>query len=387
MTNPIGPLIAADEGFHHQVADTFAVVGTSDPAWTEKVCAMAMSRDGAIQLGFGMGKYTNRDVLDGYGAVSRGKSQWTVRASRRLAPAPETTDVLPLRYEVLEPLRVVRFSLEPNDVLPVAFEWTFEAAVPPAFEERTLQKDSFRTSAELVRYHQIGIGSGWVEVEGDRVELDTSSCVSTRDHSWGVRYAVGVPPADRPEGDALAGLGFEMIWCPLLFERDDGSRYGMLLHFQIVTAPGLGIVHKVVTGGVEHPDGRVEPWLDLASDLEYDPVNRRLRGGVVRATTADGVTRDLAVEVLDDTGVQLGAGLYFGFDGHHHGEWRGEHHVDGEHIADCSAPDQARRLHQIRDTVIRVADPVGGGTGTGNCQPIITGGYPDRGLAEDDSFW
>ena len=70
--------------------------------------------------------------------------------------------------------------------------------------------------------------------------------------------------------------------------------------------------------------------------------------------------------MVSDTGFHLGAGLYFGFDGHHHGEWRGELHVDGERIADCSTPETARRLHQIRDTVIRVRDPVGGGDGVGN---------------------
>jgi hypothetical protein len=387
LSNPIGPIVAADELFHHQFADTFAVVGTSDPAWTEKVCAMAMSRDGAVQLGFGMGKYTNRDVIDGYGAVSRGKAQWTVRASRRLATDAESTAVLPLRYEVLEPLRVVRFALDANDVVPVAFEWTFEAALPTAFEGRTVHQDGFRTSADLVRYHQIGVGSGWVEIEGERTELDHDRCVSTRDHSWGVRYGVGLPSPDRPEVDALAGLGFQMVWCPLLFDRDDGSRYGMLVHFQIVTAPGLGIVHKIVMGGVEYPDGRVVPWLDLTPELSYDPTNRRLRGGVIRATTGDGVTRELVVEVLDDTGIQLGAGLYFGFDGHHHGEWRGEQHVDGEHIADCTTAEAARRLHQIRDTVIRVTDPIDGGVGLGNCQPIITGGHPELGLAPDDTFW
>ncbi len=387
MTNPVGPIVAADELFHHQFADTFAVVGTSDPSWTEKVCAMAMSRDGTVQLGFGMGKYANRDVIDGYGAVSRGRSQWTVRASRQLARDPESTAVAPLRYEVLEPLRVVRFALEPNDVVPVAFEWTFEAALPTAFEDRTVHQDGFRTSADLVRYHQIGVGSGWVEIEGRRTELDAEGCVSTRDHSWGVRYGVGVPSPDKPEVDALAGLGFQMVWCPLLFERDDRTRYGMLLHLQIVTAPGLGIVHKIVMGGIEHPDGRLERWLDLAPDLRYDPTNRRLLGGVIHATTADGVTRDLAIDVLDETGVQLGAGLYFGFDGHHHGEWRGEHHVDGEHIADCTTAGAARRLHQIRDTVIRVTDPVGGGTGLGNCQPIITGGHPELGLSPEDTFW
>ena len=72
MANPLGPLGPSDERFDHQIADTFATVGVSDPSWTEKVCAMAARRDGSLQLGFGMGKYTNRNVLDGYAGVSRG---------------------------------------------------------------------------------------------------------------------------------------------------------------------------------------------------------------------------------------------------------------------------------------------------------------------------
>jgi hypothetical protein len=43
-------------------------------------------------------------------------------------------------------------------------------------------------------------------------------------------------------------------------------------------------------------------------------------------------------------------------------------------------------LHQIRDTVVHVVDPVGGGEGWGNCQPIITGGDDALGLSADDSF-
>ena len=91
---------------------------------------------------------------------------------------------------------------------------------------------------------------------------------------------------------------------------------------------------------------------------------------------ADGSARTLQVEVVSDTGFHLGTGLYFGFDGHHHGEWRGELHVDGERIADCTTPENARRVHQIRDTVVRITDPVGGGVGYGNWQPIVTGLAP-----------
>lgn len=382
MTNPIGELLAADESFFHQTTDTFAVVATSDPAWTEKVCAMATTRDGSLQLGFGLGRYPNRNVLDGYGALSRGPEQLTVRASRRLASDPEDLAAGPVRYEVLEPMKAVRFTLEPNDTQPLAFEWTFHAQLPPAMEERSHLRNQYRVSADLVRYHQIGTASGWVELDGERIEVDPDEWVSTRDHSWGVRYDVGPPPTDTGDQTAFPpGVGFQMVWMPALLERSDGSRYGVHLHFTWIAMPG--VEQKTCVAGIEHPDGRREPIVELHPELRFDPDNRRLLGGTITGIMEDGTERPFAIEVLGDTGVQLGAGLYFGFDGHHHGEWRGELHIDGERIEDCRPPEMARRLHQIRDTVVRVSDPVGGGTGVGNCQPIAAGPWPDLGLADD----
>lgn len=385
MPNPIGPLLPADESFTHQVTETFAHVGTSDPAWTEKACAMALARDGSIQLGFGIGRYPNRNVLDAYAAVSIGVGQHTVRGSRALDAAPGELAVGPIRYEVVEPMRVVRFVLEPNDVQPIAFDWTFEAALPPFVEERTHRRSGYRLSADLVRYHQIGVASGWVEVDGERRTLDPEGWVSTRDHSWGVRYDVGTPPTDRQPGDHNLpdGVGFQMIWSPVLMTRPDGSTYGLHLHYVWIAMPGFE--SKEVTAQVEHPDGTSEAIVDLVPDLAFDPRNRRLLGGRLEATMADGTARPLEIEVLGDTGVQLGAGLYFGLDGHHHGEWRGPLHLDGEHIADCSTPEAARRLHPIRDTPVRVTDPVGGGVGIGNCQPIVSGPWP--GLDLPDESW
>ena len=125
---------------------------------------------------------------------------------------------------------------------------------------------------------------------------------------------------------------------------------------------------------------------DLEPELQFDPVNRRLLGGHIAATTSDGTTRVLEIDVVSETGFHLGAGLYFGFDGHHHGEWRGDLNIDGERIENCADPESARRLHQIRDTVVHVVDPVGGGEGWGNCQPIITGADDANGLTDEDSF-
>ena len=91
-----GPLVAADEWFAHQIVETQAFVAQSDRSWTEKVCAMTAARDGSLQAGFGVGKYTNRGVFDGYASVSRGKQQWTVRASRRLSDDPGLLGAGPL---------------------------------------------------------------------------------------------------------------------------------------------------------------------------------------------------------------------------------------------------------------------------------------------------
>ena len=98
---------------------------------------MAAARDGSLQLGFGLGKYNNRNVMDSYAGISRGVEQVTVRASRALGDTPNVTVLGPIRYEVVEPLHRIRFALEPNDVQPIAFDWLFEGAFPPAFEERT----------------------------------------------------------------------------------------------------------------------------------------------------------------------------------------------------------------------------------------------------------
>lgn len=381
----LGPLVAADETFNHQIIDTFATVSQADRSWTEKVCAMAAPRDGSVQLAFGMGKYTNRNVLDAYAGISRGREQWTVRASRRLLPDVDHLAAGPITYEVLEPLRTVRFSLAPNDVVPISFEWIFTAALPPALEQREQHRsrDGGRVDADIVRYHQIGTATGWYEVDGVRGTVDEAA-VSTRDHSWGVRYMVGPPAVDVEDPARPAGVSTIVLWSPILCERQDGSRYGLHVFYQ---RHRFGDWQRVeLQGGVEHPDGRREPFLQLLPHAEVRDDNRRLVRATLDCTMSDGSTRPLELAAVSETGFHLGAGLYFGLDGHWHGEWRGDLHVDGEYVADCTDPATARRLHQMRDNLVCVEDAVGQGVGFGNMQSIFAGAQPEIGLTEEASF-
>jgi hypothetical protein len=390
MTTDDGPLVATDEAFAHQIVETHAHVAEADRSWTEKVCAMAAARDGSLQVAFGVGKYANRNVFDGYAGVSRGKEQWTVRASRRLSDDVDRIGAGPIDYEVIEPYRRVRFACAANDAVPIAYEWIFEAATPPRLEQRDRQRArrGTRLDAEVLRYHQMGLASGWVEVEGVRTEITPGTWFTTRDHSWGVRQDVGIPPDDiegaRRGGELPAGMSFRFSWSPMLLERPDGRVYA--IHHQHRLIRGFGYEETMVEGGVEHPDGNVEPFAGLHPELRFDPTNRRVLGGTLHFTMVDGTARPVSVEAMGDTGFHLGGGLYFGLDGHHHGEWRGTLHVDGEHVDDCTDPATARRFHQIRDAVLRVDDPVGGGRGWCNFQTTITGAWPDEGLDAEASF-
>ncbi len=387
MTPGDGPLVDADEGFTHQIAETHAHVFDADRSWTEKVCAMAAARDGRLQVGFGVGKYTNRNVFDGYASVSRGHEQWTVRASRRLSDGADTLSVGPISYTVVEPYQTVVFACAPNDEVPIAFEWTFEAVVPAHLEDRdrSRARRGYRLESDLLRYHQVGVAAGWVELDGERVEITPEAWFSTRDHSWGVRHDVGLAPTDvEPSGGLIPGVAFRFSWSPMLLERPDGSRYA--LHHQHRQLRAFGYEEQRTEGTVEEPDGTVHRVATLRSELSFDPANRRVLGGTIVLIMEDGSERPVSVRALGDTGVHLGLGLYMGLDGHHHGEWRGPLHVEGEYVPDCRDVETARRIHQIRDTVVAVDDPVGGGRGWANLQTTVVGAWPELGLDEESSF-
>ena len=163
----IGRLLGADEGLNHQIVDTFATLSQADMAWTEKIWASLARIDGSLQVDFGLGKYQNRGIIDGFGGVSRGRQQWTVRGSRVLHSAPEEMAVGPIHMEVVEPLKQMRFLLEPNDVQPISFDIVLTGVTPPFFEDRnfTRNKRTGRVDVDVIRYHQGGWASGTIKVE------------------------------------------------------------------------------------------------------------------------------------------------------------------------------------------------------------------------------
>lgn len=372
MAGSIGPLVAADEYCNHQIVETHASVLHSDPAWTEKVWGTVCARDGSLAVSFGFGKYTNRNVVDGFGGVSRGVEQWTVRASRALSQAVDHIDVGPLEYEIVKPLKQVRVRLRASEIQPIAFELLLTGVTLCQCEDREDRRtlSGFRRSADQIRYHQIGVASGWIDIEGRRTVVDEENWMMARDRSWGVRPSVGVPmqgiepdPMDVNPGRVLA------VWSPVLFASDATNPFAFMQYYLLYE--GRGWRHEKMQGGFEYPDGRRDAVVRIEPDARFDPMTRRLLEARFRLTMHDGSTRELAARPLRGTGFHLGAGLYHGFDGRFHGQWRGPLSVDGEYIADCASAASVARLNQFRDCVVAVTDSRTQAIGIGICQTWV----------------
>lgn len=376
-----------DEFLNPQIVDAFAVVSETDRSWTEKVCATAYARDGSLQLAFGLGTCASR---------GRERRLRRDRTGRRAVDGPgsstartssiDSATVGPIHYGVVKPMESVRFRLDATDVVPISFEWTFHGAVPAVLEQREQHRSPGRGAHRCRRgpLPQTGTAHGWAEVDGEHIELSTTSWVSTRDHFWGVRYQVGAPVTDVAPPERVSGFASFSLWMPALLEQADGSLVALHVHAQRRTGDGRTTLEA--QGGIERPDGTNEAFVPVDAELQFDDDNRRLLGGVLHTRSVDGTERHFVVEVPSDTGFHLGTGLYFSFEGRHHGQWQGPPEVTGEHVANCTDPVVARRLHQHRDRVVHVREEVSGLRGRGNAQTIVIGSHPDMRCTRDASF-
>ena len=385
LSTNYGALVPEDELLTHQIVDTFATVSQSDPSWTEKIWTIAHARDNSLQVVLGIGKYTNRGVFDGAAGVCRGTEQWTVRAGRRLSSDSAGTQVGPIHYRVVEPLRAIQVSLDATEHAPIAFDvelcGDFAAALEDPWPDRS--PDGYRVTHNVLRYHQIGVASGWVEVEGTRTEIEADKWISIRDHSWGLRPGVGKPIPGLPRGGGKIQQMF-MTWLPMTMTRPDGSKYSLFVMYQ--EERGEGYLEIRCQAEQQDADGTAHRFASVEQDMHFQDDNRRFTHGTVTLIDTDGMKRPLTIIAAGPTGFHLGTGGYYGWNDWVYGQWVGDLKVEGNHVADCDKPENARELHQLRDLLVRVEDPVGGGVGLGNAETFALGAFPERGLTAENSF-
>ena len=117
--------------------------------------------------------------------------------------------------------------------------------------------------------------------------------------------------------------------------------------------------------------------------MHFQDDNRRFTHGTITLIDTDGTKRPLTITAAGPTGFHLGTAGYYGWNDWVYGQWVGDLKVEGNHVSDCDKPENARELHQLRDLLVRVEDPVGGGVGSGQRRDVrawrVPRARPDRG--------
>ena len=211
--------------------------------------------------------------------------------------------------------------------------------------------------------------------DGETHEVRPEEWFGFRDHSWGVRQAIGEPLTDLIASPEIPpGVRGGMKWSPAFFRRPDGTYY----ETAIFVVEGAW---EYSSAYINDADGSQLPVRSVTPRINYDTRTRFVTGGELLLTMESAEQRVIEVETLGESGFHLKTGGYGEWAGHKHGSWKGPLHVDGEYIADCSDDENLPKLGQFRDTPVRVRD--GDAVGYGIMESLISGVWPELGLTEE----
>ncbi|HEX7775785.1 MAG TPA: hypothetical protein VF449_04590 [Parvibaculum sp.] len=205
-------LTKADDYPIHQTAEPIAYSGT-DRNFYDRYFFNGYTWGGETFFAAALGVYPHINIMDASFCVVHKGVQHNVHASRHLNMERLDTQVGPIEVIVVEPLKVLRIKVGPNE-FGIRADVTFHARAIPLQEPRFTRRIGPRTLMDLTRLTQNGTWEGWVEVDGERIEVKRDQFVGTRDRSWGVRNIGASDP--QPMVPPMP-FQFYWLWAPLNF--------------------------------------------------------------------------------------------------------------------------------------------------------------------------
>jgi hypothetical protein len=331
-----------DDSLWHQLPTTFDHVFTSDVRFFDRLWFAASDRQGTGCLQFTLGVYQNMNVVDGGFVVIVNGVQHNLRVSRQLRPTYESA-CGPLRLDVREPLQRIGLIVAPNGSgIQADLEWT---ASDPAQEERPhFARSHGRILEDYSRYDQIGSLTGWVSIDGERIDVD--DWWSCRDHSWGVRERVGIPepttaPPSPPSGGLFAFLFYstDILAGHLQVTRSASGLQHMTAEITDRRTGASTLAEEIVLDAEFVDEGRPRRMSKVTFDV-------KLQDGSRVKVTADALGAPVVMQGLGYGGYADGLGL---------GVWRGLIHLENDrwdvsHPAEVRYPDGTidRPVHRIQ---------------------------------------
>lgn len=343
---------------------------SGDPNHYDRYFFAGHNLDATMYIGGAMGHYPVRAVIDGAFAVAVDGVQHSVFASGMM-PFDRTTEVGPLRIEVVEPLRTIRYIVEPNDT-GITADVTFRARTAAVEEPRqqTWTEDGV-SLMDYTRLTQWGTWEGEVAVAGQRHVLDPAVMRGTRDRSWGTRPMAGPAATNRKPWMKQ----HFWLWAPLHF--DDICTHLALLE----TADGVATVQAAslvpLLDGPVAPTHGLDPCERLDAferEVEWEPGTRQMRRATLTLNHSDGTSERIEFESCFHFRMR---GLGYGHPDWAHGSALGELKVGGESIP-LGDFDPLRWENIHVQTVCKVRR--GNKTGIGVLEQFVVGPHHPTGL-------
>jgi len=366
-----------DELFCHQAVSTFDRPGVSAREWTERGWINIHEVGGAAHLAAGFGYYPNRNIMDAFVCFNiREEVQYTVRASRELRPDIDVFRVGPFHYEIVEPLKTVRFALDENEY-GLSYDVQIEGVSPLYEEPEQKQISRGRLKEHIKRMVQSGRPTGWIKAGGESFAVDRGSWVGERDRSWGIRVA----GADFVEtGVQLPEIHPGQLFNFVMMQFEG---WGASYHIREIWDDALGIArpwhfagHVFYPYGVDRPAvelTNVEHHYEFSDERPEQP--RRFTGGRVHLRAIDGSEREVSIRPTSIC-YQAPGGYGGQYKGFIHGIWMGERWMDGYRF-DLGDPKVKGEIWGYCDygSEFRCGDEIGHGT----TELMVVGKYPKYG--------
>jgi hypothetical protein len=346
---------------------------TDSPGLYDRYFFNGFDASASVVFGLAFGVYPNRQVMDATFSVLIDGVQHNCRSSRRCDGDRTETRVGAITVEVLEPMLTHRIVV--TDHHGVSGDLVIQAVSPVIEEPRFLHRVDGRPLMDSTRMTQFGVWSGWIEVDGTRIELaDLGEVSGCRDRSWGLRngrQGLKVPPTS-PQ--------FWWLWAPTMF--DD-----ICTHLAMNDDAVGRAWHRSAAVVPRHPSGSN----DLAGVLDASRVQRaeRLdieigwRSGTRWAASMTAVIepwRAEPVEVVYEPIARFQmSGLGYLHPSWGHGMWRGELDETRDAIViDEVDPLDPTMLHVQQICRAQTSDRVG----LGVLEQLVIGPHEPSGLSD-----
>ena len=296
------PVSEWDDYLIHQVTDTIEMAGTFDPHFMERLLFVSHNAEGTLHLIAGAGTYPNAGVMDGFVCVRHKDVQRNIRISRHLQNDRARTEIGPLSFKVLEPLKRWGIYLGENDY-GIGCSLEFQGRAAPFAWPLTSREKRITGPARRMHAHfdQPGFYTGTITFEDQQFNVD--GFLGARDRSWGIR---------RPTFFRMTGLYF---WTQAQF-----SDFSLCLFYS-----DSGGAFRVGAAALLNDDGSVIPIVNLRHRIEFMPTVRDYTKVEYILVEAGGKERHLTATPISPPNYLAGGGYdnRMGID-------RGPFHIDGE---------------------------------------------------------